>query len=333
MLLAYDGMKTAFAAKPLPFESKEFVVKLTESNEREQEFKVNIKFVSRKDLHHLRHFLSGRQHDNPQEIIQDLDVVLREAASINVRQIVGRSLFSTEFGKGMLGGGIVYCKRFFIRVQLKTSTVVQIYLLLQTSESCDNHLKVVGDPMETLQDMFDCLRLEFPEIRVVVLQADNVFKEFVLRELSAVAGAITNACIMVAKLVGFVIGPSGISWLKSVFLQTEGLPTLFGLLVTFYVGTKVHVHSSWGSGRKLLNVWVVLTFVAIWHDLEWYLILAARDEFKRRRRNKAATIVQKANLTLQCLWRSKVARKELRMLKLAARDSGALREAKDKLEK
>nr|KAJ0193140.1 hypothetical protein LSAT_V11C800420350 [Lactuca sativa] len=69
----------------------------------------------------------------------------------------------------------------------------------------------------------------------------------------------------VANLVGFVIRPSGISWLKFVFLQTEGfyfyfcfrqiiahiysgvdkikccflfpgLPTLFGLLVTFYVG-------------------------------------------------------------------------------------------------
>ncbi|GJT31482.1 myosin-12 isoform X2 [Tanacetum coccineum] len=77
--------------------------------------------------------------------------------------------------------------------------------------------------------------------------------------------------------------------------------------------------------------------------------MAARDEFRRRRRNKSATIVQtewrrfharsvyknkqKATLTLQCLWRSKVARKELRMLKMAARDNGALREAKDKLEK
>ncbi|KAI7740886.1 hypothetical protein M8C21_021986 [Ambrosia artemisiifolia] len=69
-------------------------------------------------------------------------------------------------------------------------------------------------------------------------KVDNVFKEFILRELSAVAGAITITCLMVANLVGFVIGPSGISWLKSVFLQAEGLPTLFGLLVTFYIGTK-----------------------------------------------------------------------------------------------
>ncbi|XP_071726546.1 myosin-12 [Rutidosis leptorrhynchoides] len=77
--------------------------------------------------------------------------------------------------------------------------------------------------------------------------------------------------------------------------------------------------------------------------------MAARNEYRHRRRNKAATIVQtewrrfhahssyerkkKATLTLQCLWRSKVARKELRMLKMAARDAGALREAKDKLEK
>ncbi|KAJ0463932.1 putative membrane bound O-acyl transferase, MBOAT [Helianthus annuus] len=27
-----------------------------------------------------------------------------------------------------------------------------------------------------------------------------------------------------------------------------------------------------GSRRKLLNVWVVFTFVAIWHDLEWKLL-------------------------------------------------------------
>lgn len=24
-----------------------------------------------------------------------------------------------------------------------------------------------------------------------------------------------------------------------------------------------------GSQKKLLNVWVVFTFVAVWHDLEW----------------------------------------------------------------
>lgn len=77
--------------------------------------------------------------------------------------------------------------------------------------------------------------------------------------------------------------------------------------------------------------------------------MAARNEFRYRRRTKAATIVQtrwrrfqalnaykqqkKASLSLQCLWRAKVARKELRKLKMAARETGALKEAKDKLEK
>lgn len=28
-----------------------------------------------------------------------------------------------------------------------------------------------------------------------------------------------------------------------------------------------------GSQRKLLNIWVIFTFVAIWHDLEWYYLL------------------------------------------------------------
>ncbi|KAF5768760.1 hypothetical protein HanRHA438_Chr14g0650661 [Helianthus annuus] len=76
------------------------------------------------------------------------------------------------------------------------------------------------------------------------IKVDNVFKAFIFRELSAVAGAITITCLMVANLVGFVVGPSGVSWLKSVFLHAEGLPTFFGLLVTFYIGTKVMFHVS-----------------------------------------------------------------------------------------
>ncbi|XP_057451250.1 myosin-12 [Lotus japonicus] len=77
--------------------------------------------------------------------------------------------------------------------------------------------------------------------------------------------------------------------------------------------------------------------------------LAARNEFRYRRRTKASTKIQtqwrrakavsdykqqkRVALSLQCLWRAKVARKELRKLRMAARETGALKEAKDKLEK
>eukprot|EP00257_Ricinus_communis_P024459 XP_025011873.1 myosin-12 isoform X1 [Ricinus communis] len=77
--------------------------------------------------------------------------------------------------------------------------------------------------------------------------------------------------------------------------------------------------------------------------------MAARNEYRCRRRTKAATIIQtqwrrfqalsaykqqkKATLALQCLWRARTARKELRKLRMAARETGALKEAKDKLEK
>nr|DAD42073.1 TPA_asm: hypothetical protein HUJ06_000303 [Nelumbo nucifera] len=77
--------------------------------------------------------------------------------------------------------------------------------------------------------------------------------------------------------------------------------------------------------------------------------MAAHNEYRYRRRTKAAMIMQtwwrrfqalsaykqkkKASVTLQCLWRARVARKELRKLKMAARETGALKEAKDKLEK
>lgn len=77
--------------------------------------------------------------------------------------------------------------------------------------------------------------------------------------------------------------------------------------------------------------------------------MAARNEYRFRRQSKAAIIIQakwrahrahesykkkkQAALDLQCAWRSRVARKELKKLKMAARETGALKEAKDKLEK
>ncbi|KAJ0705635.1 putative myosin ATPase [Helianthus annuus] len=77
--------------------------------------------------------------------------------------------------------------------------------------------------------------------------------------------------------------------------------------------------------------------------------MTARDEFRHRKQTKAAIFIQahyrchkdcsyykslqKATLYTQCCWRRRVARKELRALKMAARETGALKEAKDKLEK
>nr|XP_009394265.1 PREDICTED: myosin-12-like [Musa acuminata subsp. malaccensis] len=77
--------------------------------------------------------------------------------------------------------------------------------------------------------------------------------------------------------------------------------------------------------------------------------MAARNEYRHRRRTNAAIIIQtqwrlykarsaykyqkKATLILQCLWRGRIGRKELRKLRMAARETGALKEAKDKLEK
>ncbi|KAL0552671.1 hypothetical protein IC582_011789 [Cucumis melo] len=77
--------------------------------------------------------------------------------------------------------------------------------------------------------------------------------------------------------------------------------------------------------------------------------MAARNEFRFRKQTKAAIIIQarwrchkaasyykklqRGSIVAQCRWRGKIARKELRKLKLAARETGALKEAKDKLEK
>ncbi|XP_024966855.1 myosin-11-like [Cynara cardunculus var. scolymus] len=77
--------------------------------------------------------------------------------------------------------------------------------------------------------------------------------------------------------------------------------------------------------------------------------MAAHNAFRHRKTTKAALLVQanwhrhrdfkyykrlmRAAIVTQTRWRGRVARKELRKLKMAARETGALQEAKDKLQK
>ncbi|XP_030472194.2 myosin-11 [Syzygium oleosum] len=77
--------------------------------------------------------------------------------------------------------------------------------------------------------------------------------------------------------------------------------------------------------------------------------MAARKEFRFRKQTKAAIIIQtrwrchraasyykrlqRGCIVAQNRWRGRIAKKELRKLKMAARETGALKEAKDKLEK
>ncbi|KAL9235143.1 hypothetical protein vseg_009931 [Gypsophila vaccaria] len=77
--------------------------------------------------------------------------------------------------------------------------------------------------------------------------------------------------------------------------------------------------------------------------------MRARKEYRFRRQSKAATLIQSqwrchrassyykklkaASLVTQCRWRGRMARRELRQLKMASRETGALKEAKDKLQK
>ncbi|CAL5435898.1 unnamed protein product [Camellia sinensis] len=113
--LAYDRRKSVYTARPLPFSSKDFVIKLVDQDRgarKDREFKVSFKFVAKPDIHHLQEFMRGRQLDTSQETIQVLDVVFRATLSMN-NAVVGRSFFSPSFGVGDLGNGFKYWKGFY----------------------------------------------------------------------------------------------------------------------------------------------------------------------------------------------------------------------------
>ncbi|GAY65854.1 hypothetical protein CUMW_244220 [Citrus unshiu] len=122
---AYDGMKSIYTAGPLPFESKEFIINLPDSDPRpssstrlrERQFRVVIRLASKPDLYTLQQFLRRRHFEAPYHVIQVLDVVLRAAPS-EKHTVVGRSFFSTDLGPmGQLGDGVEYWRGYFLSLR------------------------------------------------------------------------------------------------------------------------------------------------------------------------------------------------------------------------
>ncbi|VAH14198.1 unnamed protein product [Triticum turgidum subsp. durum] len=73
-------------------------------------------------------------------------------------------------------------------------------------------------------------------------QAKSTLGRFIRRELCAIAGAVTVSSLMVANLVGYVVGPSGIKVLMSRMLHKDALPGLGIIFATFYVAVKLIFH-------------------------------------------------------------------------------------------
>nr|CAB3496653.1 unnamed protein product [Digitaria exilis] len=79
-LIRLNGRKRLYTAGSIPFESDDFVLPLVdrqkEKERAEEEVKVTIRIPRRANLFHIEQFLSGRQRDIPQEIIQVLEDVV-----------------------------------------------------------------------------------------------------------------------------------------------------------------------------------------------------------------------------------------------------------------
>ncbi|XXG44501.1 hypothetical protein AAC387_Pa01g4288 [Persea americana] len=156
---AYDGRKNLYTAGPLPFESKEFVIRLvnrdeqTNSVRREREFKVAIKFAGRTDLQQLQQFLEARQRDAPQETLQILDVVLRESPTKNYVP-VGRSFFSPTLGPtASFGDGLECWKGFYQSIR-----PTQMGLSLNIDISCTSFY----EPIEVIEFVYKFIRVQGP---------------------------------------------------------------------------------------------------------------------------------------------------------------------------
>ncbi|KAI5072524.1 hypothetical protein GOP47_0012630 [Adiantum capillus-veneris] len=112
-LPVYDGSKSLYTASALPFDkSKEFTVAFTNEN-REKTFKITLRHVGTLGSSALNEFLAGRKIAAPQELLQALDVAMREALMHPPYTPVSRSFFTETLGSVALEGGLTAWNGFF----------------------------------------------------------------------------------------------------------------------------------------------------------------------------------------------------------------------------
>ncbi|CAI9090476.1 OLC1v1025254C1 [Oldenlandia corymbosa var. corymbosa] len=111
-MVAYDGEKNIFSAVELPV--GEFIVELSDGEDTTAcSYKLTIKEVSRLELSKLKEYLGGRISYIPRDILQGMDLVMKENPSKH-RIAVGRSFYGKNFRVGDdLNNGIAAYRGFY----------------------------------------------------------------------------------------------------------------------------------------------------------------------------------------------------------------------------
>ncbi|MCO5609555.1 hypothetical protein L7F22_063784 [Adiantum nelumboides] len=113
-MVAYDGQRALYTATELP-ELLEMEVELTQGDgpkRRNNQFKITLREASRIRMGLLQEYLNGSRRILPQDCLQALDIVLREAAVVPFIQ-KGRCFFGSHFGEKSLGGGVQAYSGFY----------------------------------------------------------------------------------------------------------------------------------------------------------------------------------------------------------------------------
>ncbi|XP_064477992.1 protein argonaute-2-like isoform X2 [Ornithodoros turicata] len=103
---AFDGRKNLYTRRPLPFKERTFTVGLPEEDRKEESiFFVKIQYAADVNLDALHAVYAGRASVVPQEVLQALDIIVRNGSCIQMTP-VGRSIFKPNRGGDYsLGGG------------------------------------------------------------------------------------------------------------------------------------------------------------------------------------------------------------------------------------
>ncbi|KAI5066488.1 hypothetical protein GOP47_0019112 [Adiantum capillus-veneris] len=112
--VAYDGQRALYTARELP-EVLEMEIELSQDEgpkRRNNRFKITLREASRIRMGLLQEYLDGNRRVLPQDCLQALDIVLREAASGPFIQ-KGRCFFGSHFGERSLGGGVQAYSGFY----------------------------------------------------------------------------------------------------------------------------------------------------------------------------------------------------------------------------
>ncbi|GBG74577.1 hypothetical protein CBR_g18986 [Chara braunii] len=148
-LPAFDSNKNMYSSRKITIKPPGLFVTLPEEDgrDRQRKFRVEIKLVRVLDGSAMQEYIAGRSEAPPQDVINALDIVLKEAGLRCGHVQAGKSMYNRDFGWAKISGGLTAYRGFYQSLRLAEKGLTLNLDIACTAFLSDDYVVVFWEEM------------------------------------------------------------------------------------------------------------------------------------------------------------------------------------------